>query len=157
MMVFLSNTRGEKTKLTVAGNPRKFLKPNTIAGQYGSGGTSFVRNTLGVADYSSASKKTQQQAKRASISARDVLSITETPTGRPNNTRRNLESLQAAEQDMEGLGTDLTNDPIADNEEIHSFLTEQGQLKRLSDVYEHLVRRRNEKRSRTKKSEIQRR
>ena len=45
---------------------------------------------------------------------------------------------------MEGLGTDLANDPIADNEEIHSFLTKQGQLKRLSDVYEHLVRRRDE-------------
>ena len=95
-------------------------------------------------DYSSASKKTQQQAKRASISARDVPSITETPTGRPNNTRRVLESLQLAEQDMAGSGTDLVNDPIADNEEIHSFLTEQGQLKRLSDVYEHLVRRRDE-------------
>ena len=137
--------KGKKTKLTVAGNPRKFLKPNTIAGKYGSGGTSFVRNTLGVVDYSSASKITQQQAKRASISARDVLSITETPTGRPNNTRRVLESLQLAEQDIEGLGTDLANDPIADNEEIRNFLTEQGQLKRLSDVYEHLVRRRDEK------------
>ena len=78
--------KGKKTKLTVAGNPRKFLKPNTIAGKYGSGGTSFVRNTLRVADYSSASKKTQQQTKRASISARDVLSITETPTGRRDQT-----------------------------------------------------------------------
>ena len=46
---------------------------------------------------------------------------------------------------MEGLGTDLANDPFADNEEIRNFLTEQGQLKRLSDVYEHLVRRRDEK------------
>ena len=46
---------------------------------------------------------------------------------------------------MEGLGLDLANDPIADHEEISTFLTEQGQLKRLSDVYEHLVRRRDEK------------
>ena len=41
----------------VAGNPGKFLKPNYIAKKYGKGGTSFVRNTLGVVDYSSASKK----------------------------------------------------------------------------------------------------
>ena len=46
---------------------------------------------------------------------------------------------------MEGLGADLANDPIADREEIQNFLTEQGQLKRLSGVYEHLVRRRDEK------------
>ena len=46
---------------------------------------------------------------------------------------------------MEGLGLDLANDPIADHEEISTFLNEQGQLKRLSDVYEHLVRRRDEK------------
>ena len=46
---------------------------------------------------------------------------------------------------MEGLGVDLANVPIADYEEINTFLTEQGQLKRLSDVYEHLVKRRDEK------------
>ena len=49
---------------------------------------------------------------------------------------------------MEGLGTDLSNwemEYIADHEEINSFLTEQGQLKRLSDVYEHLVSKRDEK------------
>ena len=48
-------------------------------------------------------------------------------------------------QDIEGLGADLANVPIAKHEEINTFLTEQGQLKRLSDVYEHLVRRRDEK------------
>ena len=46
---------------------------------------------------------------------------------------------------MEELSTELVNDPIADHEEINSFLTAQGQLKRLSDVYKHLVKRRDEK------------
>ena len=46
---------------------------------------------------------------------------------------------------MDDFSNDLVNDPIADHEEINTFLTEQGQLKRLSDVYEHLVRRRDEK------------
>ena len=137
--------KGKKTRLTVAGNPRKFLKPITIASYYGRGGTSFVRDILGVVDYSSSRKKTQQQAERASISARNVPKLGETPTGRPKNARRVLESLQQTNQDMEGLGLDLANDPIADHEEINTFLTEQGQLKRLSDVYEHLVRRRDEK------------
>ena len=90
-------------------------------------------------------KKKQQQAERASISARNVPKLGETPTGRPKNARRVVESLQQTNQDMEGLGLDLANDPIADHEEISTFLTEQGQLKRLSDVYEHLVKRRDEK------------
>ena len=46
---------------------------------------------------------------------------------------------------MDDFSNDFVNDPIADHEEINTFLTEQGQLKRLSDVYEHLVRRRDEK------------
>ena len=104
-----------------------------------------MRDILGVVDYSSASKKTQQQAEIASISARDVPPLDETPTGRPNNARRVLKSLQLTNQDMEEFFADLANDPIADHEEINTFLTEQGQLKRLSDVYEHLVRRRDEK------------
>ena len=49
------------------------------------------------------------------------------------------------EQGIEGLGVDLANVPIADNEEIKIFLNEKGQLKRLSDVYENLVRIRDEK------------
>ena len=90
-------------------------------------------------------KKPQQQAEKASISARNVPKLGETPTGRPKNARRVLESLHETNQDMEGLGVDLANDPVANHEEINTFLTEQGQLKRLSDVYEHLVRRRDEK------------
>ena len=39
----------------------------------------------------------------------------------------------------------MTNAPIAKHEEINTFFNEQGQLKRLSDVYEHLVKRRDEK------------
>ena len=35
---------------------------------------------------------------------------------------------------MEEFFADLANDPIANHEEINSFLTEQGQLRRLSDV-----------------------
>ena len=46
---------------------------------------------------------------------------------------------------MDDFSNDLVNDPIADHEEISTFLTEQGQLKGLSDVFEHLVRRRDEK------------
>ena len=52
---------------------------------------------------------------------------------------------------MEEFGTDLENDPLADHEEINSFLTEQGRLKRLPDVYEHLARRRDEKEAELKK------
>ena len=138
--------KGKKTQLTFTGNPKKFLKPITIASYYGRGGTSFVRDILGVVDYSSSrKKKTQQQAEKTSISARNVPKLGETPTSRPNNARRVLESLQQTNQDMEVLGVDLANDPIADHEEINTFLTEQGQLKRLYDVYEHLVKRRDEK------------
>ena len=48
-------------------------------------------------------------------------------------------------QDLDEFSNVLKNDPIADHEEMNSFLTAQGQLKRLSDVYEHLVKRRDEK------------
>ena len=109
----------------------------------------FIRVGLGIRDYKRGlSAKVQRSAEKASISARDVPQLGETPTGRPNNTRRVLDGLQRTNQDMEGLGTHLTDwemDPIADHEEINSFLTDQGQLKILSDVYEHLVRRRDEK------------
>ena len=60
---------GEKTRLTAAGNPRKFLKPSTISKNYGRGGTSFVRDILGVVDYSS-SKKSQPQAEKAYTSTK---------------------------------------------------------------------------------------
>ena len=39
----------------------------------------------------------------------------------------------------------MTNDPIANQEEVQKFKTEQIQLKRLSDDDEHLVRKRDEK------------
>ena len=55
--------KGKKTRLTVAGNPRKFLKPITIASYYGRGGTSFVRDILGVVDYSSSRKKHNNRLK----------------------------------------------------------------------------------------------
>ena len=62
--IFVEYPKGRKTRLTAIGNPRKFLKPSTISKNYGTGGTSFVRDILGVVDYSSASKKTQQLAKK---------------------------------------------------------------------------------------------
>ena len=136
---------GEKTRLTAAGNPRKFLKPSTISRNYGRGGTSFERNVLGVVDYSSASKKTQQRAEKAYISARDVPQLSETPTGRPKNARIVSDGIKKANQVAEELSTELQNDPKANHEEIKSFLTVQGQLKRQSDVYEHLVSKRDEK------------
>ena len=106
----------------------------------------FIRLGLGIKDYKRGSSvKLQKSATKASISLRDVPKLGETPTGRPKNARRVLESLQQTNQDMEGLGVDLANVPIAKHEEINTFLTEQGQLKRLSDVYEHLVKRRDEK------------
>ena len=61
---------GNKTRITAAGNPRKFLAPSTISKNYGLGGTAFVRDTLGVVDYSSGSKKTQRQAEKAYTSAK---------------------------------------------------------------------------------------
>ena len=108
-------------------------------------------------------KKTQRRAEKAYISARNVPQLGETPTGRPKGERTVLDGLQKtnqdmdgletdlttnipiAEQDIGGLGTDLANVPIDDNEEIRAFLTEKGQLKRLSDVYEYLVSKRDEK------------
>ena len=135
----------KKTRLTVAGNPRKFLAPSTIARKYGKGGTSFVRNILGVVDYSSASKKTQQQAERASISLRDLPKLDETPTGRPKNARIVSDSIKEANQVAEELNTELVNDSKADHEEVESFSTVKEQLKRQSDVYEHLVSKRDEK------------
>ena len=140
--------RGKRAWLTKK-NRIEFYSPDSIASQIkGSNPTAseFVRVGLGIRDYKRGSSvKLQKSAERASISARNVPKLGETPTGRPKNARRVLESLQQTNQDMEGLGVDLTNVPIAKHEEINTFLTEQGQLKRLSDVYEHLVSRRDEK------------
>ena len=107
----------------------------------------FIRVGLGIRDYKRGSSvKLQRSAERASISARNVPKLGETPTGRPDNARRVLKSLQITNKDMDEFFADLANDPVADHEEINTFLTEQGQLKRLSDVYEHLVKRRMKKR-----------
>ena len=62
--VFVEYKGKNKTRLTAAGNPRKFLKPSTISKNYGRGGTSFLRNVLGVVDYSSASKKHNNKLKK---------------------------------------------------------------------------------------------
>ena len=141
--IFVEYPKGRKTRLTATGNPRKFLKPSTISKNYGTGGTSFVRDILGVVDYSSASKKTQQLAKKTSWSLRDVPKVGETPTGRPD--RESVRKKLDIPPELDDFSNVLPNDTIADNEEINTFLTEKGQLKRLSDVYEHLVKRRNEK------------
>ena len=139
----------KKTRLTVAGNPKKFLKPSTISKNYGRGGTSFVRNVLGVVGYSSASKKTQQKAERASISLRDLPKLDETPTGRPKNARIVSEDLKTTNQIVKEVNTELEKEsianPEANREEINTFLTAFAQLKRQSDDYEHLVSKRDEK------------
>ena len=142
--VFVEYKGKNKTRLTVAGNPRKFLKPSTISKNYGRGGTSFLRDILGVVDYSSASKKTQQLAEKTSISLRGVPKLGETPTGRPD-AKPVVKKLIEAEEKLNDFSDVLPNDTIPDHEEITTFLDEKGQLKRLSDVYEHLVKRRNEK------------
>ena len=130
-------------------NSMEFYSLDSIASQIkGSNPTAseFIRLGLGIKDYKRGSSvKLQKSATKASISLRDVPKLGETPTGRPKNARRVIESLQQTNQDMEDLGTDLANVPIAKHEEINTFLNEQGQLKRLSDVYEHLVKRRDEK------------
>ena len=140
--------RGKTAWLTKQ-NRMEFYSLDSIASQIkGSNpkASEFIRVGLGIRDYKRGSSvKLQKSAERASISARDVPKLGETPTGRPKYARRVLESLQQTNQDMEGLGVDLANVPIAKHEEINTFLTEQGQLKRLSDVYEHLVSRRDEK------------
>ena len=111
----------KKIRLTAAGNPRKFLKPSTISKNYGRGGTSFVRNILGVVDYSSASKKTQQQAERASISLRDLPKLDETPTGRPKNARIVSDDIKKANQVAEELNTELVNDTKATVKKLNLF------------------------------------
>ena len=55
---------GIKTRITAAGNPSKFLAPSTISKNNGIGGTAFVRDTLGVVDYSSGSKKNNDGLKK---------------------------------------------------------------------------------------------
>ena len=130
-------------------NSMEFYSLDSIASQIkGSNPTAseFIRLGLGIKDYKRGSSvKLQKSATKASTSLRDVPKLRETPTGRPKNARRVIESLQQTNQDIEDLGTDLANVPIAKHEEINTFLTEQGQLKRLSDVYDHLVKRRDEK------------
>ena len=130
-------------------NRMEFYSLDSIASQIkGSNPTAseFIRLGLGIKDYKRGSSvKLQKSATKASSSLRDVPKLGETPTGRPKNARRVLESLQQTNQDIEDLGTDLENDPIAKHEEINTFLNEQGQLKRLANVYEHLVKRRDEK------------
>ena len=140
--------RGKTAWLTKQ-NRMEFYSLDSIASQIkGSNPTAseFIRVGLVIRDYKRGSSvKLQRSTERASISARNVPKLGETPTDRPKNARRVLESLQQTNQDMEGLGVDLANVPIAKHKEINTFLTEQGQLKRLSDVYEHLVSRRDEK------------
>ena len=140
--------RGKTAWLTKQ-NRMEFYPLDSIASQIkgtNPKASEFIRVGLGIRDYKRGSAgKVQRSAERASISARDVPPLNETPVGRPDNARRVLKSLQMTNQDMEEFFADLANDPVADHEEINTFLTEQGQLKRLSDVYEHLVRRRDEK------------
>ena len=130
-------------------NRMEFYSLDSIASKIkGSNPTAseFIRLGLGIKDYKRGSSvKLQKSATKASSSLRDVPKLGETPTGRPTNARRVIESLQQTNQDIEDLGTDLTNAPIAKHEEINTFLNEQGQLKRMSDIYEHLVKRRDEK------------
>ena len=60
-----------------------------------------------------------------------------------------MDAVEKTNKDAKKPSTDLEKECIANREanreEINTFLTEQGQLKRLSDVYEHLVRIRDEK------------
>ena len=83
------------------------------------------------------------------MSLRDVPKIGETPTGRPDGGKV-LKKIKLSLKESNELTSELKIDPIADHEEINTFLTEKGQLKRLSDIYEHLVKRRNEKEAKQK-------
>ena len=60
-----------------------------------------------------------------------------------------MDAVEKTNKDAKKLSTDLEKEfidnPEANREEINTFLTEQEQLKRLSDVYEHLVSKRDEK------------
>ena len=140
--------RGKTAWLTKQ-NRMEFYPLDSIASQIKGAdpkASEFIRLGLGIKDYKRGSSvKLQKSATKASTSLRDVPKLGETPTGRPKNARRVIESLQQTNQDIEDLGVDLENAPIAKHEEINTFLNEQGQLKRLSDIYEHLVRRRDEK------------
>ena len=140
--------RGKTAWLTKQ-NRMEFYPLDSIASQIKGAdpkASEFIRLGLGIKDYKRGSSvKLQKSATKASTSLRDVPKLGETPTGRPTNAIRVIESLQQTNQDIEDLGTDLANVPIAKHEEINTFLNEQGQLKRLSDVYEHLVKRRDEK------------
>ena len=108
--------KGKKTQLTDARNLKKFLKPSTISKNYGKGGTSFVRDILGVVDYSSASKKTQQLAEKTSISLRDAPKVGETPTGREGSeiVRRRLVNIDKELDDFSDTGPkpDVPDTPI---------------------------------------------
>ena len=100
----------------------------------------FIRVGLGIKDYKRGSSvKLQRRAEKASIRARDIPKLGETPTGRPDG-RKVLKKLVTLTPELDDFSNDLVNDPIANHEEINTFLNEKGQLKRLSDVYEHLVR-----------------
>ena len=132
-----------KTRLTHKGNPRKFLSLSTIKTSYGRGATSFIKETLGVEDYTSASKKTQQQAEKASTSAttarKKLLVPPELKRVNPFNEIKNVE------EETDVLAEQLENDPIADLDEIGIFFNAQEKFTRLSDDYEQLLTRRNKK------------
>ena len=117
--------RGKRAWLTKE-NSMEFYSLDSIAkqikGKDHPTATEFIRLGLGIKDYKRGSSvKLQKSATKASISLRDLPKLDETPTGRPKNSRRVLESLQQTNQDIEDLGTDLTNAPIAKHEEINTF------------------------------------
>ena len=106
----------------------------------------FIRRGLGIKDYKRGSSvKIQRSDEKAYISARDVPQLSETPKGRPKDERIVLDGVEKTNKAAKELATELENYPKADHEEINTFLTAQGQLKRQSDVYEHLVSKRDEK------------
>ena len=89
--------RGKTAWLTKQ-NRMEFYSLDSIASQIKGReptASEFIRVGLGIRDYKRGSSvKLQRSAERASISARNVPKLGETPTGRPKNARRVLESLQ---------------------------------------------------------------
>ena len=136
--------RGKKTWL-MKENMINFFSLNSIASQIkgvNPGGTEFIRVGLGLKNFDRKSTpQTQEKVERAESSVNKVLS---TPRGRPY-TQRVFDFLQTTNDDMAGLASELPEDPFVNQEEIRNFLDAKGRLKRLSDVYNHLVERRDEK------------
>ena len=152
--------KDKRIRLTPQRGDDKFLKLRSIARNYGAGGTDFIRNVLGVTDYSpgGAHPKLSPQVEDAAINvsrttpaALENIELQDL-SGTVDRVSESVENLATRMRDAE-VGTDLELQQNArDLERAHKFIdTLSGQIKasaaKISALEEGIVKLEDEKES----------